>query len=117
VSTFNDVTALAQATGPTYEGFAPTGAACPYIVHRPLVIDTGSVAVNGAAISWDSSYTLYCCGDSVEASFNLAVALMSRLQGARVAGTTLNTSMGYSGAPVEGHYETQVTAQLNVGGI
>ena len=118
MSILNDITALGQAAGLTiHMGYAPTGAKLPYTVHRPLILDDIEVAIAGNAIDWDYQTSLYACGASVEASFNLAVELIHALQGAPCGGTTLSTSMGYSGAPVEGHYETQVTVQLNQGGI
>jgi hypothetical protein len=116
MSAFSDITELVT-SAPCHSGYAPTGAQLPYAVHRPLVLDGSSVAVDGSAFMWDYQSTIYACGASVEASFNLAVAIMAELQGARVSGSTLTTSMGYSGAQVEGHYESQVTVQLNSGGI
>lgn len=102
-----------------YTGYPPTGATVPYTVHRPLIV--GSVpeaeSIAGTSGIWDYQTSLYACGASVEASFNLALELMRILQGAVVGGTTLSTSMGYNGAQVEGHYESQVTVQLNQGGI
>lgn len=118
MSIFNDIQAVAQAANLTvYPGYAPTGATLPYTVHRPLVLNDDVVALAGNAVLWDHQTTLYACGASVEASYNLAVELIRALQGARVGGTTLSTSMGYTGAQVEGHYESQVTVQLNQGGI
>lgn len=98
-------------------GYAGTKAQLPYIVNRPLLTDYQDVAINGAALDWNQEFSLYACAGSVEASFNLAVALINHLQGQRVGGTTLAASMGYSGAQVEGHYESEVTVQLNQGGI
>ena len=116
MSTFNDITALARAADlVVHEGYAPTGAMLPYTVHRPLYMDVDANSVTGEVIDWDVRFTMYACAESVEASFNLALLLMQALTGARVAGTTLATSMGYSGAVVEGHYESQVTIQLNQG--
>lgn len=116
MSILNDITALVTAA-PCVEGYPGTGLQLPYVVNRPLYIDDSTVSVNGKAIDWDFQFSLYCAGASVEASFNLAVTVMAELQGQRVGGTTLSTSMGYSGAQVEGHYESQVTVQLNQGGI
>jgi len=116
MSILEDITALIL-SAPAHEGYAPTGAKVPYAVTRPLLVDDVSVAVAGNAIAWDDQYSVYCCGASVAACNNLARMVMNDLQGKRVGGTTLTTSMGYSGAPVEGHYETQVTVQLNQGGI
>ena len=114
----NDVNALVTAAGlPVYTGYAPTGTQLPYIVHRPLILDTVESAINGDALYWDYQTTLYVCAGSVEAAFNMSVLLMRALQGALVGGTTLSASMGYAGAQVEGHYESQVTVQLNQGGI
>jgi hypothetical protein len=119
VSIFTDISTQAEAVEvPVYTGYAPTGATLPYVVTRPLFIDTETeVSLDGKAVDWNHQYSLYCCAASVEASFNLALAVMRTLQGARVGGTTLDTSMGYNGAEVEGHYESQVTVQLNQGGI
>lgn len=116
MSIYNDITALVHAA-PCMEGYPATGQKLPYVVSRPLLTDSLEGAITGDAIDWDFQFSLYCCGASVEASFNLAVAVMAELQGARAGGTTLKTSMGYSGAQVEGHYESQVTVQLNQGGI
>jgi hypothetical protein len=119
VSILNDIeTALTPLSVASYIGYAPTGAALPYVVIRPLDIGTDTeLALNGDAIDWNLQSSVYCCGASVEASFNLALAVIGTLQGARAGGTTLAASMGYNGAEVEGHYESQVTAQLNQGGI
>lgn len=116
MSIFNDIAALVQAA-PSHIGYAPSGARLPYVVSRPLLIDDVATALNGDAIDWDFQFSLYCCAASVEACFNLAVEVIAELQGQRVGGTTLSASMGYSGAQVEGHYESQVTVQLNQGGI
>lgn len=116
MSILNDITALVT-VAPCIEGFPGTGQKGPYVANRPLLVDYPELAINGDALDWDFQFTLYCAAGSVEASYNLAVAVMAELQGQRVGGTTLTTSMGYSGAPVEGHYETQVTVQLNQGGI
>jgi hypothetical protein len=118
VSAFTEITALVEAADLTiYPGYAVTGAPLPYTVHRPLIFGEADVSVAGVALDWDYQSSLYACAESVEASFNLAVLLMQALSGARVSGSTLSTSMGYSGAQVEGHYECQVTVQLNQGGI
>lgn len=102
---------------PVYVGYAPSHAKLPYVVLRPLLVDPTDVAINGDAIDCDNQATAYAAGASVEASFNLARGVMSVLQGARIGGYVLGTSMGYSGALVEGHYESQVTIQNNQGGI
>jgi hypothetical protein len=118
MSTLSDINTLVEAAGLTiHTGYAPTGAIPPYSVHRPLFVGGDVIALTGEVIDWDHQTTIYCCAASVEASYNLALAVMRALQGARVSGTTLSTSMGYSGAQVEGHYESQVTVQLNQGGI
>jgi hypothetical protein len=118
-SFLGDVNALAEQVGvAVYPGFAPTGAKLPYIVSRPLDVGRDDEdAINGDAIDWTVQISLYCAAASVEASFNLALALIGTLQGARMRGTTLAASMGYNGAPVEGHYESQVTAFLNQGAL
>lgn len=116
MSIYSEITALVT-SAPSHEGYAPTGAQVPYVVSRPLLIDDLARALDGSAIDWDFQFSLYCAGGSVEASYNLAVMVMDDLDGKRVGGTTLSTSMGYIGAQVEGHYESQVTVQLNQGGI
>jgi hypothetical protein len=116
MSILSDINALFTAV-PVHTGYAPTGSKLPYVVNRPLVVDQLEEAVSGDSLGVDFQTSLYCCGDSVEASFNLALAVAGTLQGSRVGGTTLSASIGYSGAPVEGHYESQVTVQLNQGGI
>lgn len=116
MSILNDVTALITEV-PVHVGYPPTDAKLPYVTHRPLLVDTLDVAVAGNAVDWDFQTTLYCCAAGVEAAFNLAVAVMGTLQGKRVGNSTISTSMGYSGAQVEGHYESQVTVQLNQGGL
>lgn len=116
MSIYNDITDLIT-VAPAHEGYPPTGAKVPYVVTRPLILDDLAVSVAGEAIDWDAQFTLYCCAASVEACYNLAVLVMGELQGARVGGTTLSTSMGYSGAQVEGHYESAVVVQLNQGVI
>jgi len=117
MSTLADITNLISAA-PAYVGYAPTGVQLPYAVSRPLLVDaTDSVALSGDAISWDDQTSIYCCGASVEASYNLALMVMIELQGQPVGGSTLTTSMGYVGAQVEGHYETEVTVQFNRGGL
>ncbi|AUX82599.1 tail terminator [Microbacterium phage Pocket] len=114
----SDISNVVRAAGITvYDGYAPTNAKVPYVVNRPLIIDHENVALNGAALDWDNQFALYAAGGSVEASFNLAKDVIIAAQGKRVAGSTLDTSMGYVGAAVEGHYESQITIQLGTGGI
>ncbi len=109
--------ALAPVPVPHHEGMAPTGARLPYTVSRPMLVDPLTGAINGDAIGWDLSFTIYCCGASVAASFNLAQAVIATLHGKRVGDSTLAASLGYAGAPVEGQYESQVTVQINRGSI
>jgi len=116
MSVYTDITALVTAA-PAYTGYAATDAKLPYVVSRPLLIDDLTIALDGTPIDWDLQFSFYCCGASVEASYNLAVMVMKELTGQRIGGSVLNTSMGYSGAQVEGHYESQVTVQINQGGI
>lgn len=113
----DDINALITGV-PVYVGYAPTGAVLPYVVHRPLDLGTDdSESLAGNAFNWNFQTTLYCCAASAEASFNLAMSVVGDLQGERVAGTTLSVSIGYSGAALEGQYESQITVQLNQGGI
>lgn len=117
MSIIEDISLLVKHHATVYPGYAATGARLPYMVHRPLLVDDAALALSGDALGWDFQTTIYCCAASVEASFNLALAVVGTLQGARVGGTALSASIGYSGAQVEGHYESQVTVQLNQGGI
>lgn len=116
MSIIDDIVALSSFE-PVIIGYPRTGQRTPFIVTRPLIVDDLELAIAGNALDWDFQHSFYCAGGSVEASYNLAVDLMRDLQGKRVAGTTLSTSMGYVGAVVEGHYESQVTVQLNQGGL
>ncbi|QIN93837.1 hypothetical protein SEA_ALAKAZAM_14 [Microbacterium phage Alakazam] len=117
MSIFNDINALVT-SATLYPGYPITGARVPYVVSRPLLIDDElDRALSGDPIALDTQFSFYCAAGSVEASYNLAILVMKDLDAKRVGGTTLKTSMGYIGAQVEGHYETQVTAQLNQGGI
>lgn len=111
------IEALAGIPVQHHDGMAPTGARLPYTVSRPLLLDPLTGAINGDAIDWDLSFTIYCCAASVAASFNLAQAVIATLHGHYMHGSTLAASMGYAGAMVEGQYETQVTIQINQGGI
>lgn len=114
----SDLTSLLDTAGiPSVLGYAATKAALPYVVGRPLSVAAEDVAANGDAITWDVQHSLYAAAASVEASYNLALAVMRTLQGARVGDSTLSASMGYVGAQVEGHYESQVTVQTHQGGI
>lgn len=111
-----EISALARTSGLTvFDGYAKTGSTPPYVVNRPMILDTEDLTICGQAMDWDFSFTLYCVGASVEASYNLAIRLIRALQGQRVGDSTLSCSMGYSGAQVESRYETQVTVQINQG--
>lgn len=117
MSIFNEINDLITVAD-SHIGYPPTGAKLPFVVSRPLLMDQmEEVTLAGQSLVLDYQFSLYCAGGSVEASWNLAVLVCGELQGQRVGGTTLSTSVGYIGAPVEGHYETQVTVQLNQGGI
>lgn len=100
-----------------YSGYPSSNVVLPYAVVRPLIVDPDEEFLCGQAISWDFQFSVYCCGASVEASFNLALAVMQNLKGKRVGNSTLSTSTGYIGAPLEGQYETQVTVQVNQGAL
>lgn len=110
-------TALAGVGDPVYIGYPPTGATLPYVVVRPYLVDLPVLTVTGHALVRDEQQAIYCCGASVDASYNLAQLVMQTLQGARVGGGVVDTSMGYVGAAIEGRYETQVTAQAYEGGF
>ena len=114
-----DLNAIVEQVGvPVYPGYAPTGVALPYIVTRP--IDVGiddDPAIAGNITDWNLQLGVYCVAAGVQASFNLALAVMGLAQGAWMRGTTLAASMGYNGAEIEGNYESQVTIQLNQGAL
>ncbi|QDH92740.1 tail terminator [Microbacterium phage Sinatra] len=117
-ASMSDITSLLDAAGvPSVTGYAATKAALPYVVARPLTTLYGEMALNGSALSWDTQFALYCAAGSVEASHNLATDVVRILHGVRVGDSTLAASLGYVGAQVEGHYETQVTIQTDQGGI
>lgn len=102
---------------PVYIGYAVTGAHVPYVVLRRITLDPLDLSVGGVAVAWSDQVAAYCVGGSVAACDNLAVDVMSQLQGARIDNGVVRVSMGYSGAKVEGNYETQITIQSNQGGI
>lgn len=102
---------------PVFLGYASTGTKVPYVVLRPMLIDTDAISISGQTIDYNSQLGAYCVGGSVEASYNLAVIVMATLAGARIGGSTIVCSMGYAGALVEGAYEAQVTIQTNQGVI
>ena len=114
----SDISVLLNPLGvPHFDGYPASDTMLPYVANRPLIADYTDLALNGDAIAWDTQFTLYCAAGSVTASYNLAIAVIGAVHGKRVGNTTLAASMGYSGAQVEGHYESQVTVQLNQGGI
>ena len=100
---------------PLYDGVAPTGARVPYVVQRPLMHDAEDLAVSGSAVVWDSQMALYCVAGSVAASHALALDVIRHMHGHRVGGSTVSVGMGYSGARIEGLYESQLTLQINEG--
>ncbi|WNO28259.1 tail terminator [Microbacterium phage Garey24] len=114
----DEISIVARSAGITvYNGYAPTNAKVPYVVNRPLIVDHEDLALSGDVVAWDNQFALYAAGGSVEASFNLAKDVILACQGKPVGGSTLDCNMGYVGASVEGHYESQITIQLNTGGI
>lgn len=117
VSDLNDLLDVVDADN--FVGYASSGQELPYTCLRPLAYghEFDDMALDGQPFAWDQQYSVYCAAASVEAAHNLALAVMATLQGARVGDTTLDTSMGYTGAQVEGHYESQVTVQLHQGDI
>ncbi|QDF15740.1 tail terminator [Microbacterium phage Finny] len=100
-------------------GFPKSNAKAPFVAIRPLTLIEGDegTAITGDFMTLDDQTSAYCAGASVEASYNLALLVMGACQATRVDGYVLTTSMGYSGALVEGLYESQVTIQHNRGGI
>lgn len=115
---FDELTqTLRDAQLPAHQGYATTGAKPPYVVVRPMTVLPGELNLDGMPTSWDNYYGIYCVGASVSASLNLSAAVVRTLQGRRVAGEVLSCSVGYSGAKVEGQYETQVTIQAYRGEI
>lgn len=102
-------TALTGLDEPVYVGYPPTGAVLPYAVVRPYLVDVSDSSITGLAITWNYQQAIYCCGASTEASYNLAKLVMQTLQG-RMA-----TTMNYSGAAIEGRYESLVVAQAYEG--
>lgn len=111
------ISRLAGVAVPHYEGLPATGARLPYTVTRPLLLDPHTGAISGDSMGWDTNFTTYCAAASPEASYNLAIAVMAALEGQRIGDSPARVSMGYAGAAVEGHYESQVTIQTDQGGI
>lgn len=110
------LTTKIQALGMTaYAGYPATGAQLPYVVHRPSLALPDNEALAGNAIDWDNQHYIYCAAASVEACYNMAIDLTNALQGSRLGDDMLSASIGYIGAPVEGHYETQITLQTYQG--
>lgn len=108
----------AEAVGvPVYTGYASTGAKVPYVVARPLTADSTSYSVGGESLSWDDRYSLYAVAGSVVASHNLGLAIAQAVEGTRIGGNYVATSIGYIGALTEGSYETQITAQTTKGSL
>jgi len=97
---------------PAYIGYAHNNARLPYGVVRPVALVPDQVPLSGA--SWSRSVTIgvYCRAGSVEASFNMALSAIASLDGLAIAGTEATASMGYSGAVVEGAYESMVTVSF-----
>lgn len=108
---------LTNVDGTGFLGYPETRAKAPYYVIRPMVTTPGDLALCGQSMAWDFQFGVYCCGASVEASYNLGIAVMAALQGQRVGDSTLSCTMGYVGSQQESHYETQVTVQINQGGL
>ena len=120
-----DMTAVTEALTPVaismqvevFSGYPDSGAQLPYITHRPMITLPGELAVAGNAIGWSDNHGVYCSGASVEASHNLARAVLTALDGARVGDYVVTPSIGYIGARVEGAYETEITLQANQGAL
>lgn len=99
-----------------YSGYPATSALPPYVTLKPLTMTPTDIAICGDATAWDSQFTASCTARSAEAADNLARDLAQSLQGRPLAGCTLACSVAYSGALVEGLYESLVTIQINEGG-
>ena len=110
-------TALNSVSVSKHPGYPPTGAQAPYVVLRPMITTPVELALTGDAIAWDGRWGAYCVGESVDASYNIAIAVMQALQGYYLNDSTLSVSMGYVGAQIEGLYETQVTIQADQGAL
>lgn len=116
--TLQEMSQIARTVGvPVYVGYAATGANAPYVVIRPMSLDSLSSSVGGESVVWDDRYAFYAVSNSVEASHALSIALMQAVEGARISGSYVSTSIGYVGSLVEGLYETQITALLMKGSL
>ena len=100
-----------------YAGEAPTGAHPPYVVVRPgtVAVADDTTALCGLQVAWDVSYDLHCRAGSGEASWNIALDCVTALQGTRTSQGVLSCTVNYTGALVEGAYETQLSVQLYQG--
>lgn len=94
---------------PVYLGYADSCSAAPYLIIRPIYMEEMEGSLCGGGLVWDSDLGVYCCSDSVATSHGLALDVMRSLEGKRLSGNPVSTTMGYSGAKTEGLYESQVT--------
>lgn len=100
-----------------YKGYAPNNAKPPHAVLRPVYLGDGPVPLSGPQLAYPATIGVYCRGASVEASFNMAVAAIKALDGLAMRGTQAVASMGYTGAVVDGAYESQVTVTFTEGSL
>ena len=95
---------------PVCRGYPQTKMRPPYIVVRPLSSTAEAQSLESTMV-WSGEYAVYCVADTVWGSANLAMDVKKLLDGVYIDGTTLTTSMSYTGSPVQGLYESLVTIQ------
>ena len=110
------VTILQSANVTVYSGYAFTEATAPYIVVRPLAFIPDTLTLSGTPFASAESFSVYCCGASVEASFNLALSVMSVIADQRIGGYVPVMRINYTGAEVQGLYETNLEITMETGG-
>lgn len=98
-----------DANVPVYSGYAPTGARAPYLVVRPLYLESAGDALSGDSVGWSDQTSVYAVAASVTASGNLARAVVRETHGLYVGGSALSATANYAGVQIEGQYESQVT--------
>ena len=98
-------------------GDPPSVTPLPYIVIRPIYISTDDRSLCGGAVGWNQQIGLYCVGASPEASARIALNVMRVIDGSYMSGSTLSTSLTYSGALVSGLYESLVNVSSTLSSL
>lgn len=106
-----------QSLYPTYDGFAPNGCTDKhYAVVRPMAAITADTPIAGASYDHSLTVGVYCRADGITASYNMGVATVNQLNGLVLAGSMLTADLSYTGALIDGQYESAVTVTYIRGG-